>query len=180
MKIVYLVGSLAEQSINRKLAEALVAVAPEGVELVEAPIKDLPFYNRDLDDDMPQVALDFKQTIADADAVIMVTPEYNRMFSSVLHNAIEWTSRPYGKFDLQNKPVATIGTSASGVGTSLAQSHLRATLMFFNCKLMGQPEGYIDARITGQTEDGEITSADTKQFLGDWVASFVAFVKEVS
>ena len=96
MKIGYMVGSLSEQSLNRGLSKVLVEEAPEGVELFEIPVKDLPLYNRDLDTDYPQVALDLKASIEDADGIIIVTPEHNRTFSASLHNALEWSSRPWG------------------------------------------------------------------------------------
>ncbi|MGB4646995.1 MAG: NADPH-dependent FMN reductase [Arcanobacterium sp.] len=176
MKIVYLVGSLAQESINRRLVQALIELAPEGVEFVEAEIKDLPLYNRDLDGNWPEVATKFKQTVAEADAVLLVTPEHNRTISSALHNAIEWTSRPYGQWALAGKPVATIGASPSGLGTAPAQQHLRGMLQFFNVKLMGQPEGYINASDTGLAS-GELTESAT-EFLASWIKAFVEFAKD--
>ncbi|WHU61654.1 NAD(P)H-dependent oxidoreductase [Trueperella pyogenes] len=178
MKIVYLVGSLSKDSINRKLAEALVELAPEGVDMVEAEIKDLPMYNRDLDGNFPEITTEFKSLVASADGVLLITPEHNRTFSAPLHNAIEWTSRPYGQWDLAGKPVATIGTSASGIGTAAAQQHLRSTLLFFSPKMMGQPEAYIDARLTGIVEDGAVTNEASRKVLADFIAAFVRFVEE--
>lgn len=177
MKIVYLVGSPSETSINRKLAEAIVELAPEGVEMVEAEITNLPFYNRDLDGNYPETAVKFKELIASADGVLLITPEHNRMFSALLHNAIEWTSRPVGQWDLAGKPIAIAGTSASGIGTSLAQAHLRSTLLFFNPKLMTQPEAYIDATRTGQLEDGAITNEATREILANFIGAFAQFVE---
>lgn len=175
MKIVYLIGSLSEESINRRLAEILVDEAPEGVELAEAEIKDLPLYNRDLDGNWPDVATNFKKTVADADAVLLVTPEHNRSISAALHNALEWTSRPYGEWALAGKPVGTIGASPSGIGTAAAQQHLRAMVQFFGVKLMGQPEAYIDGGRVGLTE-GEIND-EARQFLASWIKDFVEFAK---
>lgn len=177
MKIAYLVGSLSESSLNRALSKALVSVAPEGVELVEVEIKDLPLYNRDFDGNFPQVAADFKAAVAEADGVIFITPEHNRMFSAALHNAIEWTSRPYGEWALAGKPVATIGTSPSGIGTAAGQQPLRAMVQFFGVKLMGQPEGYIDATKSGIEADGTFTNESTKEFLAGWVGAFAQFVE---
>lgn len=177
MKIAYLVGSLSESSLNRALSKALVSVAPEGVELVEVEIKDLPLYNRDVDASFPQAATDFKAALAEADGVILLTPEHNRMFSAALHNALEWSSRPYGQFSFFAKPVATIGTSPSGIGTAAGQQPLRAMLQHFNARLMGQPEGYINAMTSGIQADGSIESESTEKFLTSWVASFVDFVK---
>ncbi|MCF2707117.1 NAD(P)H-dependent oxidoreductase [Arcanobacterium haemolyticum] len=175
MKIVYLVGSLAKDSINRGLSKALVANAPEGVELVEFPIADLPVYNRDFDADFPQVAKDLKAAIEGADGIVLVTPEHNRMYSAALHNALEWSSRPWGSMSLAGKPVATIGASPSGIGTAAAQQHLRSTLVFFGSKVMGQPEGYIDAIKAELTPEGSVNDG-AKKVLADWVAAFAAFV----
>ncbi|WP_353067228.1 NADPH-dependent FMN reductase [Arcanobacterium hippocoleae] len=111
MKIVYLVGSLSKDSLNRQLANVLVQNAPEGVEMVEANIADLPLFNRDLENDFPPAAREFKDLVTSADGVLFITPEYNRSYSAAIHNAIEWTSRPYGEWALAGKPVATIGTS---------------------------------------------------------------------
>src|SRR6187401_649092 len=93
----YFVGSLSTSSINRLLAKALVRLAPRELELREIPLKDLPLYNRDHDDAYPPVATAFKDAIAAVDAVLFVTPEYNRSIPGALKNAIDWASRPYGK-----------------------------------------------------------------------------------
>lgn len=177
MKIVYLVGSLAKDSLNRGLSEALVELAPEGVEMVEAEIKDLPLFNRDLENDMPEPAANFKSLVASADAVLLITPEHNRSYSAAIHNAIEWTSRPYGEWALAGKPIAIIGTSPSGIGTAVAQSQLRSSLMFFGSPIMGQPEGYIDATKTGLTETGSVSNEDSREFLKGWMQTFVDFAK---
>jgi chromate reductase, NAD(P)H dehydrogenase (quinone) len=92
----YFVGSLARGSINRKLAKALVRLAPPELEMREIPFGDLPLYSYDYDSDYPQVAKDFKAAIAEVDAVLFVTPEYNRSIPGALKNAIDWASRPYG------------------------------------------------------------------------------------
>ena len=108
-KVGYFVGSLSTSSINRLLAKALVRLAPAGLELTEISIKDLPLYNRDHDDDYPPVARAFKDAIAAVDAVLFVTPEYNRSIPGALKNAIDWASRPYGKNSFTRKPSAVIG-----------------------------------------------------------------------
>jgi len=144
MKIAYIVGSLASQSLNRGLAKALASLAPEGVEFVELPIADLPLYNRDYDGHWPEVATRFKQGILDADGVLLITPEHNRMYSAALANALEWSSRPWGTAALVGKPVAIAGVSPSQLGTALAQSHLRGPLNFFGADLMEQPELYLN------------------------------------
>lgn len=176
MKIVYLVGSLSSESLNRGLARALASLTPEDVEFVEAPIANLPLYNRDLDGQFPQEALDLKAAIEGADGIILLTPEHNRMYSAALANAIEWSSRPWGSLSLARKPVATIGVSVSALGTAAAQQHLRAMLTFFNAKIMGQPEGYIDALKSGLTPDGQVND-EARAFLEQWLAAFITFVR---
>jgi chromate reductase len=110
-KVGYLVGSLATGSINRKLAQALVKLAPAQLQMTEIPFKDLPLYSYDYDSNYPPVARAFKDAIAAADAVLFVTPEYNRSIPGALKNAIDWASRPYGTNAFARKPSAIIGTS---------------------------------------------------------------------
>ena len=118
-KVGYFVGSLSTSSINRLLAKALVRLAPPELELTEIPIKDLPLYSRDHDADYPPVASAFKDAIAAVDAVLFVTPEYNRSIPGALKNAIDWASRPWGKNSFARKPSAVIGTSPGEIGTAI-------------------------------------------------------------
>ncbi|MFP7696623.1 NADPH-dependent FMN reductase [Trueperella sp. LYQ143] len=177
MKIVYIVGSLAQNSLNRTLAETLVELAPHGVEMVEAPIRDLPLFNRDLEQDFPPVAAEFKSLVASADGILFVTPEHNRSYSAAIHNAIEWTSRPYGQWALAGKPVATIGVSPSGIGTAVAQQQLRSSLLFFGTKVMGQPEGYVDGKRAGLVDHGKVTDEAAREVLAQFISSFTQFVQ---
>jgi chromate reductase len=116
----YLIGSLASASINRKLAKALVQLAPPELQMSEIPFKDLPLYSYDYDADFPPVAREFKAAIASVDAILFVTPEYNRSIPGGLKNAIDWASRPYGKNAFTHKPSAVIGTSPGAIGTAVA------------------------------------------------------------
>ena len=120
----YLVGSLAKGSINRKLAKALVRLAPPELELSEISFKELPLYSYDYDADFPPVAKTFKEAIAGVDAVLFVTPEYNRSIPGGLKNAIDWASRPFGQNSFTRKPSAVIGTSPGAIGTAIAVSRL--------------------------------------------------------
>ena len=175
-KIGYIVGSISSTSLNRRLAKALANVAPEGVELVEIPIKDLPFYSPDYDADFPQVARDFKQAIADVDGVVIVTPEYSRSIPGVLKNALDWAARPYGQGSFNGKPTAIIGTSGGPISTAAAQQHLRAILGHFNAPTLGQPEGYIQATPGLFTEDGEVTNEGTAGFLQGFLDAFTQLI----
>ena len=127
-KVGYFVGSLSSTSINRLLAKALVRLAPPELVLTEIPIKDLPLYSHDFDADYPPVARALKQSIADVDAVLFVTPEYNRSIPGGLKNAIDWASRPWGKNSFARKPSGVIGTSPGAIGTAVAQQSLRGVL----------------------------------------------------
>ena len=120
-KVGYFVGSLAKASINRKLAKALTQLAPSELEMSEIPFRDLPLYSYDYDADFPPVARSFKDAIAAVDAVLFVTPEYNRSLPGGLKNAIDWASRPYGKNSFTRKPSAVIGTSPGAIGTAIAR-----------------------------------------------------------
>lgn len=175
MKIGYMVGSLSSQSLNRGLSKVLVEAAPEGVELFEIPVANLPLYNRDLDADYPQEGLDLKAAIEGADGILLITPEHNRMYSAALHNALSWSSRPWGSMSLAGKPVAAIGTSPSGIGTAAAQQHLRSTLLFFGAKVMGQPEAYIDAVKAGITPEGGINEGG-RGVIVSWLQAAVDFI----
>lgn len=176
----YIVGSISSTSINRRLATVLKNLAPEGTELVEIPIKDLPFYSADYDQaGFPQVALDFKQQIADVDGVIIVTPEYSRSIPGVLKNALDWSTRPYGQMSFYGKPVAVIGTSGSGIATAAAQQHLRAILGHFSAVTMGQPEGFIQDRPGLFTDEGQVTDDSTAGFLTGYLEAFNALISRV-
>jgi chromate reductase len=178
-KVGYLVGSLAKGSINRQLAKALTLLAPAGLELVEIPIKDLPLYSYDYDADYPPVARAFKQAIADVDAVLFVTPEYNRSIPGALKNAIDWASRPWGKNSFARKPSGVIGTSPGAIGTAVAQQQLRGMLCFCNSPLMNTLEAYIHFTPGLITEDGKITNDSTAEFLGNYMKELHLHVERV-
>lgn len=178
-KVGYLIGSLARASINRKLANALVKLAPPELVMSEIPFKDLPLYSYDYDVDYPPVARAFKDAIADVDAVLFVTPEYNRSIPGGLKNAIDWASRPYGSNAFTGKPAAVIGTSPGSIGTAVAQQSLRAVLSFCNAPQMSAPEAYIQFTPDLITDDGEVTNDSTKEFLRDYMAEFHTFITRI-
>ena len=175
----YLVGSLAKASINRLLAKALVRLAPPELSLAEVPFKDLPLYSYDYDADYPPVATAFKKAIADSDAILFVTPEYNRSIPGGLKNAIDWASRPWGTNSFARKPSGVIGTSPGSIGTAVAQSHLRGVLCFCNSPLMNNVEAYIQFKPGLITPDGEVTDESTEKFLRNYMTEFHAFIVRV-
>jgi chromate reductase len=175
----YMVGSLAKGSINRKLAHALTRLAPEGLHLREIPIGDLPLYSYDYDADYPPAGRALKDAIAAVDAVLFVTPEYNRSIPGALKNAIDWASRPWGKNSFTRKPSGVIGTSPGKIGTAVGQQHLRSILAFCNSPLMNVIEAYIEFTPNLITDDGEVTNASTREFLAGYMKEFHTFVARV-
>jgi chromate reductase len=175
----YIVGSLSATSINRALAAALIRLAPQSLTFIEIPIRDLPLYNRDLDEDYPPAGRALKEAIASVDAVLFVTPEYNRGLPGALKNAIDWASRPYGTNSFARKPSAVIGASPGKIGTALAQQNLRSVLSFCDSPQMTAPEAYIQVSPGLITENGEVTDPTTERFLRDFIEAFAIFVTRV-
>ncbi|MFO1175592.1 MAG: NADPH-dependent FMN reductase [Paracoccaceae bacterium] len=178
-KVGYFVGSLAKASINRKLAKALVRLAPPELEMREIPFGDLPLYSYDYDADYPAVAKDFKAAIAEVDAVLFVTPEYNRSIPGGLKNAIDWASRPYGKNSFTRKPSAIIGTSPGAIGTAVGQQHLKTILSFCNSPMMNAIEAYIQFTPDLITDDGRVSAQTTEDFLRNYMKEFASFIGRV-
>ncbi len=175
----YFVGSLARESINRKLALALTRLAPSQLPMIEIPIGDLPLYSYDYDAAYPPVAQALKQSIARVDAVLFVTPEYPRSIPGALKNAIDWASRPWGKNSFARKPSAVIGTSPGKIGTAVGQQHLRSIMAFCNSPMFNAIEAYIQFEPGLITDDGEVTSTSTTEFLRNYMAEFHGYITRV-
>ena len=178
-RVGYIIGSLSTESINRTLAKALIRLAPKHLTFVEIPIRDLPLYNRDFDNDYPPAGRAVKDAIAAVDAVLFVTPEYNRGIPGGLKNAIDWASRPHGTNSFAHKPSAVIGASPGKIGTAVGQQSLRSALSFCDSPLMGAPEAYIQLTPGLITDVGEVTDKPTEQFLRDFMEAFEVFVTRV-
>jgi chromate reductase len=178
-KVGYFVGSLATISINRLLAKALVKLAPPELHLTEISFKNLPLYSYDYDANYPPVANEFKNAIAAVEAVLFVTPEYNRSIPGGLKNAIDWASRPYGKNAFSRKPSAVIGTSPGKIGTAIAQQHLRSILAFCNSPQMNSIEAYIQFEPGLIDEHGHVNNDSTREFLRNYLSEFHGFVERV-
>jgi chromate reductase len=179
-KVGYFIGSLAKASINRKLATALIKLSPANLKFSEISFKDLPLYSYDYDADFPPVAKAFKASIAEADALLFVTPEYNRSIPGGLKNAIDWASRPYGTNAFARKPSAVIGTSPGAIGTAVAQQSLRSVLSFCNAPQMNAPEAYIQFKPGLIDDDGEVSEPSTETFLRDYMEAFHIFIARVT
>jgi chromate reductase, NAD(P)H dehydrogenase (quinone) len=175
-QVAVLVGSLRKESINRKLANAIARLAPERFSFEQLEIGDLPLYNQDRDNAMPEPALRLKREVSAADALLFVTPEYNRSIPGVLKNALDTASRPYGKNAFAKKPGAVIGTSAGQMGSALAQAHLRNVLAYLDVPLLNQPEAYVLFKENLIDDAGRVSDDKTRAFLQTWVDRYVAWV----
>ena len=177
MKVAILVGSLRAGSFNLLLSRALSRMGPREWTWQHIAIGDLPFYNQDHDAAMPAESKRLKQEIEAADALMFVTPEYNRSIPGVLKNAIDIASRPYGKNSFAGKPAGVIGTSVGAIGTALAQQHLRNMLAYLDVPTLNQPEAFIHFREGLIDHAGEVTDEKTRDFLQRWVNAYRDFVQ---
>jgi len=176
IQVGYFVGSLSSTSINRVLSRALIRLAPDDMEFTEIPIGGLPLYSPDYDDDFPPEANALKASIAAVDAVLFVTPEYNRSIPGALKNAIDWASRPWGQNSFDHIPAAVIGASAGQLGTAMGQQSLRGVLSFCNARQMTSPEAYIRFSPEVFLDDGEVTNEATRTFLAAYMTEFRTYV----
>jgi chromate reductase len=171
-RVGYFVGSLSSTSVNRELSKALIRLAPEDLEFTEIPIGNLPLYSPDHDANYPPEAVALKEAIHRSQAILFVTPEYNRSIPGALKNAIDWASRPWGQNAFDHIPVAVIGASIGQIGTALAQQSLRAVLSFCNARQMTASEAYIQFTPELFPGDGEVTDESVKTFLAAYMAEF--------
>ncbi len=174
--IAVLVGSLRKESYNLQLARALEALAGEQAHFDYVEIGDLPLYNQDHDGDFPAQGTRLKQQIRSADAVLFVTPEYNRSVPGVLKNAIDTASRPYGDSAFAGKPAAVLGVSVGAIGTAVAQQHLRNVLAYLDMHVLGQPEVFLQYKEGLFGADGSVANADSRKFLQGFVDRFLAWI----
>ena len=172
------VGSLRKESINRKLAQALIKLAPPDFTCKELRIGDLPLYNQDDDKSQAPEVQRLKSELRAVDAVIFVTAEYNRSVPGVLKNAIDHASRPYGQSAWAGKPAGVMGASIGPISSAVAQLHLRTILAYLDMPTLGQPEAYIQVRDGFFDEAGNIANTETRKFLHAWMDKYVAWVKK--
>ena len=175
--VAVIVGSLRKESFNRKMAKALVAMAQAPLKLEIVEIGQLPFYNADYESDPPQVVRDFKQKIESFDAVLFVTPEYNRGVPGVLKNAIDVGSRPYGKSSWSRKPAGVISVSPGAIGGFGANHHLRQSLVFIDMPALQQPEAYIGNAASLFDEKGALVNDSTRDFMQKYLQAFAQWIE---
>ena len=177
LKVAVLVGSLRKESFNRKLAKAVERLVPPELEFDMIRIGGLPLYNQDFDGDYPAPCAELKRQIEAADALLFVTPEYNRSIPGVLKNAIDIASRPWGTNSFAGKPGAVIGASVGATGSALAQQHLRNMLAYLDVPLLAQPEVFIKFSDGLIDADGHIGNDGTREFLQGFVDRYVRWLR---
>jgi chromate reductase len=175
--VAVLVGSLRKESFNRKMANALIGLGPPELKLAIVEIRDLPLFNADHEADPPTPIRDFKEAIARSDAVLFITPEYNRSVPGALKNAIDAGSRPYGKSAWKGKPAAVISVSTGAIGGFGANHHLRQSLVFLDMPAMPQPEAYIGNAAGLFGADGAITNDTTREFVTKFMTAFAQWIE---
>lgn len=175
--VAVLVGSLRADSLNRRVALALAGMAPASLALDLVEIGDLPFYNPDLETESPPAAWTrFRERVARADALLFVTPEYNRSVPAALKNALDVGSRPYGKGVFGGKPGAVVSVSPGAIGGFGANHHLRQSLVFLDVPVLQQPEAYIGGADKLIDAQGQLTSEGTGKFLDKFMQAFSAWI----
>jgi chromate reductase, NAD(P)H dehydrogenase (quinone) len=180
MNVCVLVGSLRKASFNRMMANALISLAPSSMKLDIVEIGQLPFYNEDLETAAsPAPWTAFRQCVKAADAVLFVTPEYNRSVPAVLKNALDVGSRPYGGSVWDRKPAAIVSSSPGAIGAFGANHHLRQSLVFLNVPTMQQPEAYVSHVDKVFDERGNLVSDGTHKFLQLFMQAFANWVETV-
>lgn len=180
-KIAVVVGSLRKESINRKAAEALVRIAPSNFSFDFVEIGDLPFYDEDIEAAcVPASWTRFRYEVSGADAVLFVTPEYNRSVPGVLKNAIDVGSRPYGESVWAKKPAAVVSVSPGGIGGFGANHHLRQSLVFLDMPVLQQPEAYIGAGLDLFDDQGDFKNDKTHAFFKSIIDAFGQWIERIA
>lgn len=174
--IAVIVGSLRKDSINRKVAHALMELAPPGLKLSIVEIGQLPMYNQDGDDNPPPEWTAFRERIRAADGVLFVTPEHNRSVPAALKNALDVGSRPYGHSAWNGKPGAVVSASPGAIGGFGANHHLRQSLVFLNVPAMAQPEAYLGGADKFFDAGGKLVNDGTRKFLEGFIQAYGAWV----
>lgn len=175
IKTLTLVGGISRDSLNKKLYKAILELSLKDFQFESFEIARLPFFSQDLEMDPPDSVTLFKERIREADALLIITPEYNRSFPGVLKNAIDWGSRPYGHNLWDKKPVAILGASPGNIGTFGAQHHLRQVLAYLNMYVLGQPEFYFNATDAFDV-NGKLINPKTKNLLSLFFEKFYEHV----
>ena len=174
-QIAVIVGSNRRDSINRKLARALIRLGAGKFDAKLVRVDNLPIYNQDDEGSLPAEVVRFKDELAQADGVLIVTPEHNRSIPAALKNAVDWGARPWGKSSWPGKPGFITGTSSGAIGSALAQQHLRSVMTGLGMILLGG-EAYVTFKPGLIDDQGKIADEATRKFLQDFVDRFAVLV----
>lgn len=177
--ILGIAGSLRRASYNRAALRTATQLLPEGVTLDIFELDGIPAFNQDEDQNPPAKVVELKKRIREADAVLIVTPEYNYSIPGVLKNAIDWASRPYGDSAWYGKPVAIMGASAGAIGTARAQYHLRQMFVFLNMFPVNQPEVIIGNAAERFDSEGNLTDEATKNLIRQLLQNLVEWTRRI-
>ncbi|MGC3976699.1 MAG: NAD(P)H-dependent oxidoreductase [Nitrospira sp.] len=179
VRIAGIAGSLRKGSLNKSVLRAAVKLAPKGSVLDMVDLEGIPGFNEDLEQNFPPPAREFKVKVKGADAILIVTPEYNYSVPGVLKNAIDWASRPYGDSAWNAKPVAIMGASPGMLGTARAQYHLRQMFVFLNMFPLNQPEVMIANAAEKVNGQGELKDEETLQRIKVMLESLVEWTRQL-
>jgi len=177
-QIAVIVGSNRRDSINRKLALAMIKLGAGKFDAKLVRIDDLPMYNQDHEGNLSAAVVRFKDEVAKADGVLIVTPEHNRSIPTALKNAIDWGARPWGKSNWPGKPGFITGTSPGAIGTALVQANLRTVMLGLGMTLLGG-ESYVQFKPTLIDDENTVTDEGTRKFLQDFVDRFAILVTKL-
>ncbi len=169
-------GSLRKDSTNTGLIRAVIEAANPDIQITLEDISFLPLYNQDLEANFPADIALLKKRIREADGIIVATPEFNRSIPGALKNMFDWTSRPYGDNAWDNKPVVTMGASPGGIGTALAQYHLKQILLYLNAQVLGQPEFYVGNSSDKFDKEGNLTDLKTREHIDNLLKTFSEYI----
>ena len=176
VNVAVLVGSLRKDSFTRKMAMAMIAIGQDPLAFEVIEIGNLPLYNQDDEANPPPNVVEFRRRVAACDALLFVTPEYNRSVPGVLKNAIDVGSRPYGKSVWENKPGAVVSVSPGAIGAFGANQHLRQSMVFLNVPMMQQPEAYIGNAKALFDDKGALISDSTRTFLRNFLQAYALWI----
>jgi chromate reductase len=179
IKILAISGALRAASTNTALVRAAKQLAPEGAEVeIYDGLRDLPYFDQDLEAEPPASVIELREKIAAADAVLISTPEYNYSIPGVLKNALDWASRPYGQSVLTGKPVAIMGAAGSGFGTVRAQNHLRDVFHWLDSKVVTKPEVHVGNNWERFDGEGNLVDETSRNLVAGLVAALVLLAEE--
>ena len=179
IRILGFAGSLRKDSYNKSLLRAALELVPKDAELETFDLEGIPPFNQDLENQPPEKVKEFKAKIRAADAILIVTPEYNYSIPGVLKNAIDSASRPYGDNAFEHKPVAIMGASIGAMGTARAQYHLRQCFVFLTCFALNQPEVMIPFVNDKIDKNGKLTDQKTREKIRELLESLVAWTRRL-